>query len=285
MTWAGSIAAAAESAGKGKGMTENERPFGIVSALPEEMGNLGLALDQGDVVEIAGFHFRHGRIDGHHVLLTEAGVGKVAAAVVGSLLLDRFGCRGLIFSGVAGGLDPGLSIGDIVIAAELVQHDYGAVVGGRLKPFRPGTAPIGEARESPPFVMSPGLQRAIADHIAGFALPPFAAGNATRPGRVLLGRVLSGDQFVNCALTRDRLHADFGGQAVEMEGAALAQVAERFGVPCIVVRCLSDLAGGESHVDFATFLPAAAAAAAAVVRRLIPVIAAEGVGVGEPGGT
>jgi adenosylhomocysteine nucleosidase len=247
-----------------------ERPLGIVSALPEEMGGLGLALDKGDVVEVGGYHFRHGRVDGHPVVLAEAGCGKVATALVASLLADRFACAGLVFSGVAGGLDPALAIGDIVIADELIQHDYGAVSGGRLKPYHPGLAPVGAVTQPASFLLDPALRRAIAESIAGFSLPPSVAGE--RPGRVLLGRVLSGDQFVNCAATRDRLHADFGGQAVEMEGGALAQVAERFAIPCIVVRCLSDLAGAESHMDFAKFLPLAAHAATIVVRRVLPIM-------------
>jgi len=253
-------------------MNAGESPLGIVSALPEELGSLGLALVEDGVIEIAGYHFRPGRIDGHPVVLAQAGVGKVAVALVGSLLLDRFACRGLIFSGVAGGLDPGLSIGDIIIADELIQHDYGAMTAGGLKRFHPGTPPIGEPKQSAPFALDPRLRETIADHIASVTLPPFETAGNTRPGRVLLGRVLTGDQFVNCAEMRDRLRIDFGGQAVEMEGAALAQVAERFGVPCVVVRCLSDLAGAESHLDFAAFLPAAAGAAATVVRRLIPIM-------------
>src|SRR5215468_7809353 len=210
-------------------MAADQRPLGIVSALPEEMGTLGLALDRGDVVEVAGFHFRHGRVDDHPVVLAEAGCGKVATAIVGSLLLDRFGCRALIFSGVAGGLDPELAIGDIVIADELVQHDYGAVTDGGLTAFHPGLPPIGEVTVPPSFSLDPNLRRAVAASIAGLTLP--AQVNGDRAPRVLLGRVLSGDQFVNSAVTRDRLHGSFGGQAVEMEGAALAQVAERFGVP------------------------------------------------------
>ncbi|HZT19773.1 MAG TPA: 5'-methylthioadenosine/adenosylhomocysteine nucleosidase [Dongiaceae bacterium] len=252
-------------------MGSRVRPLGIVSAMPEEMDSLGIALDRGRGRAIAGYRFRPGHLDGHPVVLAQAGVGKVASALVGSLLLDRFGCRALIFSGVAGGLDPKLAIGDVIVADELIQHDYGAVIGGRLKPYHPGTPPIGEPQQRPPFRLAPALRQAIADRIAELRVP-FAAGAVKRDARVLLGRVLSGDQFVNCAETRDRLHADFGGQAVEMEGAALAQVAERFGAPCIVVRCLSDLAGADSHVDFATFLPAAANAAATVVRRLLPLI-------------
>jgi adenosylhomocysteine nucleosidase len=204
------------------------------------------------------------------VVLAEAGCGKVATAIVASLLADRFGCAGLVFSGVAGGLDPALAIGDIVIADELIQHDYGAVTGGHLTAYHPGLAPIGPVTERAAFRLDPALRRAIAESIAGFSLPPSAPGE--RGGRVLLGRVLSGDQFINCAATRDRLHREFGGQAVEMEGGALAQVAERFGVPCIVVRCLSDLAGAESHMDFAKFLPLAAHAATIVVRRVLPIM-------------
>jgi adenosylhomocysteine nucleosidase len=256
-------------------VTAQIAPLGILSALPEEMGSLGAALDPASDIRIAGFHFRSGRIDGHPVVLAEAGVGKVATGLVGGLLLDRFGCRGLIFSGVAGNLDAELSIGDIVIAEELIQHDYGAMVAGRLKPFRPGHTPIGEARERPAFRLEPRLRQAVAEAIADLRLPPFAmAGGSTRPSRIRLGRILSGDQFVNCAATRDRLVNEFKGQAVEMEGAALAQVSERFGAACVVVRCLSDLAGEESHIDFAAFLPAAADMAAIVVRRLIPAIAA-----------
>jgi adenosylhomocysteine nucleosidase len=255
-------------------MSAERPPLGILSALPEEMGSLGAALDPAGDVEIAGYRFRHGRIDGHPVVLAEAGVGKVASALVGSLLLDRFGCRSLIFSGVAGRLDDELAIGDIVIGEELIQHDYGAMIAGRLRPFRPGLAPIGEARERPDFRLPPRLRDAIAAAIADLRLPPFGgAGGSPRPAQIRLGRILTGDQFVNCVATRDRLARDFKSHAVEMEGAALAQVSERFGAPCVVVRCLSDLAGEDSHIDFATFLPEAANLAAIVVRRLIPAVA------------
>jgi adenosylhomocysteine nucleosidase len=258
-------------------MVERDRgsPLGIVSALPREAQSLDAHFDRSAVREIAGCRFWPGRIDGHGVIMVEAGVGKVATATVASLLLDRFACRGLIFTGVAGGLDAALAIGDIVVADELIQHDYGALVAGRLKSYRPGLAPIGESSEPLSFRLDPRLRSQVAEALAGLQLPPFAgAGNSSRPARVLLGRILSGDQFVNCSSTRERLVEEFHGLAVEMEGAALAQVAERFGVPCIVVRCLSDLAGLDSHIDFTSFLPAAADAAASVVRRLIPVLAA-----------
>ncbi len=251
------------------------RPLGILSAMPEEMTAMGAALDPGEDVTIAGFRFRHGHIDGHAVILAEAGVGKVASGLVSSLLLDHFNCAALIFSGVAGRLDEELAIGDIVIADELIQHDYGAMAANGFKPFRPGVPPLGEAQGDPGFRLDAKLRQAIAKAIADLRLPAFtAAGKEAREVRVKLGRVLTGDQFINNAQTRERLVRQFQGSAVEMEGAALAQVCERFGVPCVIVRCLSDRAGEDSHIDFAAFLPEAAHLAAIVVRRLIPLVAA-----------
>src|SRR5262249_22546453 len=147
------------------------------------------------------------------------------------------------------------------------------LIAGRLKPFRPGTTPLGEARERTVFELPAGLRRSIAEAVATLELPLFDAGNGlVRRPRILLGRILSGGQFISCADTRLRLQGEYHGRAVEMEGGALAQVAERFGAPCVVVRCLSDLAGADSHIDFRAFLPSAANAAATVVRRLIPVL-------------
>jgi adenosylhomocysteine nucleosidase len=179
----------------------------------------------------------------------------------------------VIFSGVAGRLDEELSIGDIVIGDELIQHDYGALTGGILKPYRPGVPPIGDSREKPGFKLPATLREGIATAIDDLRLPAFtAAGEGTRAVRVKLGRILTGDQFINSVATRERLVGEFAAHAVEMEGAALAQVCERFGVPCVVVRCLSDRAGEDSHIDFATFLAEASNLAAIVVRRLIPVM-------------
>jgi adenosylhomocysteine nucleosidase len=246
---------------------------GVISALPEEIRRLGDHLEVADKIARGGSSFRVGRIDGIPVVLVEAGIGKVNTALVATLLFDHFRCESVLFTGVAGGIDPSLAIGDVVVADRLIQHDYGAVVGEQIKPYRPGALPYGEARDDPVFPLDPALTARLRRQLDGFELPmlPAAAtGGAARRPALRFGTIVSGDQFINCEATRRRLFAQFRAQAVEMEGAALAQVAQQFGAPAVTVRCLSDLAGAESHMDFMAFLSSASEIAAAVLRRVLP---------------
>jgi adenosylhomocysteine nucleosidase len=252
------------------------RPIGILSPLDEELALLEAALERPLRQERAGVRFILGRLDGHEVVLAQSGIGKVSAAQVSSLLLDRFECRAMVVSGVAGGLDIRLGIGDIVVADRLAQQDYGALTRRGLVNYRAGSMPMGERRHDPYYSLSSELSMRLREALKGLRLPPLSAaatgGSARRP-KIRFGTILSGDQFINAAPARLALRRRFpGALAVEMEGAAVAQVAERHGVPCVVVRALSDLAGAASHIDFMFFLPAAGAAAAMTVRRLLPAL-------------
>jgi adenosylhomocysteine nucleosidase len=256
-------------------MNAPARPLGIIAALSEEVRHLGHALEVDDKIVRGSYSFRQGRLDDVPVVLVEAGIGKVNTALVATLLLDHFGCRSVLLTGVAGGIDPALGIGDVVVADRLVQHDYGAIIGGEMKPFRPGVAPIGESRGQLGFDLAPDIRQRLRDRLAGFTLLPLPAsvtGGVPRQPAIRFGTIISGDQFINCETTRQRLFERFQAQAVEMEGAAVAQVASQFNAPCIVVRCVSDLAGSESHVDFPAFLAATAESAAQVLRRIVPVL-------------
>ncbi len=256
-------------------MSAPARPLGIIAALSEEVRHLGHALTVEDKTVRGGYSFRLGRLDEVPVVLVEAGIGKVNTALVATLLLDHFGCRSVLLTGVAGGVDPAFGIGDVVIADRLIQHDYGAIVGGDIKPFRPGVPPIGDSRDRLGFDLAAEIRLRLQERLDGFVLPPLPAsvtGGVPRQPTIRFGTILSGDQFINCETTRKRLFDRFKAQAVEMEGAAVAQVAAQFGAPCVVVRCLSDLAGGESHLDFPAFLAATAESAAQVLRRIVPVL-------------
>lgn len=253
------------------------RPIGIICALPEERALLSEWLSGAEAGLVAGKPMMRGRLDEQPVVVTESGCGKVAAAVQAALLIDRYDCRALVVSGVAGGLAPELAIADIVIADRLIQHDYGHMTEAGLRRFRPGEPPVGDRRHDIVFSVDANLLQRLEGALRGvsFDLPADLARQGHRQDqhvRLAFGPVLSGDQFINSETVREQLHKDFGALAVEMEGAAVAQVAAMSNLPTVVVRSLSDLAGRDSHLDFGQFIAAVAPMAAIVVRRLVGVI-------------
>lgn len=248
--------------------------IGLIAAIPQELAHLRETLAHDRVTEIGGFRFDHGRLDERDVVVAEAGIGKVNTAVVASLLASRFGSDTLVFSGVAGGLDPDLKIGDLVIASRAVQHDAGVIENERLQPYQAGHVPFFNPTDRLGYDADPALLARVGARLEGLELPPLSreAGGAGRPPKLVYGTILAGDQFIHCEATRERLHREFEAQAVAMEGAAMAQVAERMGVPWLEIRALSDLAGKESRFDFAAFVDEVAESSFRVLRRLLPAL-------------
>jgi adenosylhomocysteine nucleosidase len=236
--------------------------IGLICAIPQELAHLRAILADSHTEEAAHSVFVTGAIDGYDVVLAGSGMGKVNAALVTTLLADRFGCRTIVFSGVAGGLDPRLAIGDIVVADLVIQHDAGVLENERVRTYQPGYAPLINPTDRLGYPADPELVGRVKDRLEGISIP----------GQIVYGTVLSGDQYLNCETTRTRLLNELGGQAVEMEGGAVAQVCEAFGIPWLVIRALSDLAGGNALFDFTTFVDQAAASSAAILRRLLPVL-------------
>jgi adenosylhomocysteine nucleosidase len=236
--------------------------IGLICAIPQELAHLRAALVDAHSEEAAHTVFDTGTIDGHDVVLAGSGMGKVNAALVTTLLADRFGCRTVVFSGVAGGLDPTLSIGDVVIADLVIQHDAGMLEDQRLRTYQPGYVPIINPTDRLGYPVDPEVLARVKERLTGISVP----------GQIVYGTVLSGDQYLNCETTRDRLVRELGGQAIEMEGGAVAQVCEAFGIPWLVIRALSDLAGGNALFDFTTFVDQAAASSATILRGLLPVL-------------
>jgi adenosylhomocysteine nucleosidase len=248
--------------------------IGLICALPQEQAHLSAAMTTTETHEIAGVGFCVGDIDGHRVVLTRSGMGKVNAALVATLLADRFRCRAVAFSGVAGGLDPGLQIGDVVIAERAIQHDAGVIEQDALRVYQAGHVPFFNPTARFGYTVDPALLARVRGHLDQLTLPALSpnAGGGDRPPRVVYGTILTGDQYLHCEVTRVRLHGDLGGCAVEMEGAAVSQVCESFGIPWLIVRALSDLAGAQSRFDFTAFVDDVAAQSATVLRHLLPVL-------------
>ncbi|MBS0518114.1 MAG: 5'-methylthioadenosine/S-adenosylhomocysteine nucleosidase [Proteobacteria bacterium] len=239
--------------------------------MPEELTHL--ADDSRGRTDVGGLSYLQGHIAGREAVFVECGMGKVNAGVAAALMLDRFACAALMFCGVAGGLDPALGVGDVVVGTRNIQYDYGAEQEGGFKTYQPGNPPLPGFDDTHgydlPFDLVERL-RTIAEEVSLDPLPA-AVGVGARTPVVRFGPIATGDVFVNSERTRNRLHGTYGALACEMEGGAVAQVAERFGkLPLVNVRCLSDLAGAASHVDFGAFLPVAAKYASQVAHSLAP---------------
>ncbi|NBC32304.1 MAG: 5'-methylthioadenosine/S-adenosylhomocysteine nucleosidase [Alphaproteobacteria bacterium] len=245
-------------------------PVGIIVAIDEERAGFSAMFAETERHDIAGRTFRCGRLNDVAVIVVRAGIGKVNAALASTLLCQHFGCRALALSGVAGAIAPGLQLGDAVVADRLVCYDYGAQVDGAFQAYQPGTPPLPTIRSSPGYEIDPALLTRVRDSVTGMVLPILPGrSEAIPPPRLLVGPILSGDTLVNCAAMRASLYTQFGGLVVEMEGAAMAQVARRFRVPALVVRAVSDLAGGVPGQDFRPHLAGASLTAATVLIRLV----------------
>ncbi|HEY1392027.1 MAG TPA: 5'-methylthioadenosine/adenosylhomocysteine nucleosidase [Methylibium sp.] len=240
----------------------------IVAAMHEELRALLPALQRQRVVLHAGREFHCGRLDGQQVVLVLSRIGKVAAATTAALLIERFGVRRLLFTGVAGGLGAGVKVGDVVVARELLQHDMDA-----SPLFARYEVPLtGRARFATDAVMSDALLLAAREGVAKVMdlTGPLSAltelGVATP--QVHEGLVLSGDRFVATEAEGEILRSNLSDAlAVEMEGAAVAQVCHDCDIPFAVLRSISDRADDSAHVDFGRFVAEVASRYSATIVR------------------
>ncbi len=248
-------------------------PLGLICAIPQELAHLRALLADPRPVRVAHSEFVSGQIDDRPVVLAGSGMGKVNSALVATVLADRFSCSAILFSGVAGGVDPAMHIGDVVIADRVIQHDAGLIENRRLQTYQAGHVPFINPTDQVGLEVDDSLMSTVRARLESFALPPLTAdaGGGDRDPRIAYGTVLSGDQYLHCDDTRKRWHREFGALAVEMEGGSIAQVAAAFDIPWLIVRALSDLAGHDSRFNFLAFAEQVAASSALILRRLLPV--------------
>lgn len=228
-------------------------PIAIVAAMHEELAAVLERMPDERKVTVAGRAFWQGHLHGHEVVAVLSRIGKVAAATTATVLAERFAVSRVVFTGVAGGLGPGVAVGDVVVATEFLQHDMDA-------------APIFPRHEVPLY----GRSRFSADASLAAAL-----GRAVRVAlpatRLHHGLLISGDRFVATTAEARALQAELpDALAVEMEGAAFAQVCHDFGLPFAAVRTISDRADDAAHGDFVQFVSTVASpSSAAIVDALL----------------
>ena len=225
----------------------------VLGALPSEVALLEARLEVKQTQVYLGIEFQTGVLAGRRVVLARSGMGKVNAAMVTSLLVDRFHPSVVIFSGLAGGLNPNLAPGDIVIGERTAQYDYGEWNAQGFK-TKPTVHPV-TGHANPEFFEAPAKLVARVETAAQtVAFDRLATTQGERVPRVMRGVIVTGDAFVANAAKNAELRNAFHADAVEMEGAAVAQVCAQAGVPCMEVRCISDRTDAGAMADFAKFL-------------------------------
>ncbi|WP_278849050.1 5'-methylthioadenosine/adenosylhomocysteine nucleosidase [Leuconostoc lactis] len=211
--------------------------IGIITPMAEEKITLIAALEDVTTKQHGGTEITSGRYKGHEVILTESGIGKVAAASATALMIDNFEPDLVVNTGSAGALDPDLKIGDEVIGTQVAYSDVDVTVFGYA---------YGQVPNKPLY----------------YQADPTVVKDFEQLAPVKEGLIVSGDQFVQDT-AKKRILTHFPEALVaEMEAAAVAQVAYQFGTPFIVLRGVSDLANGDSGVVFDDYVVEAGRASA-----------------------
>ena len=228
--------------------------IGIIAAMDEEVTVLRDKIENRQTISLGGSEIYTGLLNGVEVALLKSGIGKVAAAMGTTLLLEHCKPDVVINTGSAGGLAPTLKVGDIVVSDEARYHDADVTAFGYEYGQLPG-CPAG-------FKADETLVAAAEGCITELKL------NAVR------GLIVSGDAFINGAEGLAKIRHNFPqAVAVEMEATGIAHVCHKFSVPFVVVRAISDVADKESHLSFDEFLVVAAKQSSLMVETLVQKLA------------
>lgn len=224
--------------------------IGIIGAMQSEVEGIRARMEILREETVSGVTFAEGNLCGCRVVVATCGVGKVFSAIAAEAMILRFGVTALVNTGVAGGLAEGLSVGDIVIADRVVQHDMNTMAVGDARGFLSG---IDRVYLETDVTLTETLVKAAREE--GLS--------------VQKGTIASGDLFVAKEKTKAHLREWFDAAACEMEGASIGQVAYVNRVPFAVLRAISD--GGDG-MEFSEFVRFAAERSVAVLCRFLSLI-------------
>ncbi|NOH80598.1 5'-methylthioadenosine/S-adenosylhomocysteine nucleosidase [Vibrio sp. RE86] len=228
--------------------------IGIIGAMEQEVSILKQAIENCQEIKKAGCTFFSGQLNGADVVLLQSGIGKVAAAVGTTVLLNDYQPDVVINTGSAGGFDSTLNLGDVVISTEVRHHDADVTAFGYE---------MGQMAQQPAAFLADAKLMDVAEQ----ALSQMEDKHAVR------GLICTGDAFVCTAERQEFIRKHFPSViAVEMEASAIAQTCHQFNVPFVVVRAISDVADKESPMSFEEFLPLAAQSSSEMVVKMVELL-------------
>lgn len=228
------------------------KTIGIIGAMEEEITGIKDIIVIVTAKIVAGLEFFIGKYQNNSVVLVRSGIGKVNAAICAQILIDHFGVDYVINVGVAGAVYHELSVGDIVISEDTVQHDMDTSIFGD---------PIGiiPRMEESYFKADENLVRMAVE----------AAKELSDEIHVFKGRIASGDQFISSAEGKAKIWKNVQGYCAEMEGAAIAQVCYLNQIPFVIIRSISDNAEAQADIAYEKFVPLAAENSSRVVEAML----------------
>jgi adenosylhomocysteine nucleosidase len=242
----------------------DDAPTLAVLGIQSETEALMRQMTSTKTTKIAGVPFVTGNLGAQRIVLARCGVGKVNAAMTSTLLIDHFHPAYVVFTGSAGALNPDLGPGDVVIGTKTAQHDVGTV-GAKGMEHEP-TDGIGDHERNPLFFPADAHLLAAAEQVAGIVkLQPYSFGGVTRTPRIVKGVIVTGDVFVADRGLNDDLRKSLMADAVEEEGAAVAQVCWEQHTPYMAIRSISDNANNETPTNYKRFYLLAAENSARLV--------------------
>ena len=209
--------------GENANRKENLMIIGIMGAMPDEVDQLCAKLENVTVEPYGGVEYHKGTLAGKEVVVCCAGMGKANAAATTQVLITKFGAEKIIFSGIAGNMTSKIGIGDVVIGKTVLYHDAQLDMICQNPPY------LKEYTGDPELIAA--AEKACAD--AGV--------------KALVGKIATGDLFVGDSETKAAIEAKCAPDCVEMEGAAVSQIAAKNGVPCVILRAMSDNADEDGH--------------------------------------
>jgi len=250
-------------------LEENSRPVtAVLGAFEREIIMLENELTDKQDQRIEGMKFAGGKLKGKRVIVAWTGIGKVNAAMTTTLLIEHFRPNEVIFTGIAGGVNPRLSPGDIVIAEKTAQHDSGTLWPDGFE-YRGARNPFDGWRNPVFFPADERLLKLAQRAAEKVELETLKTSIGERAPEIVKGVVVTGDVFVaspeKCIELRNELEAD----AVEMEGAAVAQICYQQRIPCLVIRSISDKADEKAREDLGMFHTMAAKNSASLVAGIV----------------
>jgi len=192
------------------------------------------------------YECKYGELD---VVIAYSKIGKVFSTLTASTMIQKFACDTLLFSGVAGGINRELKIGDLIVANKLSQHDLDITAFGHPHGFVPGGSVYVETSES---LKNIALEVAREENI-----------------KIIEGIIATGDQFVADEKRKEFIEKTFNADALEMEGASVALVCDALNVPCLVLRAISDTADMDAGFNFDEFLESSAKSSASFLMKVV----------------